>query len=100
MISQKTIFSFLLALLLAICIRAWTLRQVGPCDAYKAGQLDAPSSVVINPQGHAMIIPCNQWLLRQPRSVQVSCLVDAGLFVIFLIGASADWTRRRRARTY
>ena len=95
MISRKTIFSLLLALLLAGCIKAYTLRVINPCDAYLAGQAGAPATVVTNTQGRSMEIPCNSWFLQQPRTVQAWCMLDGLLVVIFLISASADWKRRR-----
>jgi hypothetical protein len=94
-ISRKTIISFLLALLLAVSIKAYTLRIANPCDAYLSGQLKAPATVVMNQQGRPYLVPCNDWFLRQTRSVQVFCLVDAGIFVVFLVSAFADWRRRR-----
>jgi hypothetical protein len=94
-ISQKTIFSLLLALLLAGCIKAYTLRLQNPCDAYLAGQASAPSTVVKNTEGRAVEIPCSSWFLRQPRGVQAWCMFDGVLGVIFLISAWADWQRRR-----
>jgi hypothetical protein len=93
-ISWKTIFSLLLALLLAGCIKAYTLRLQNPCDAYLAGQAGAPATVVTNTQGRAMEIPCDSWFLRQPRAVQAWCMFDGALGVIFLISAWADWRRR------
>ena len=95
MISRKTIFSLLLALLLAGCIKAYTLRVINPCDAYLAGQASAPSTVVMNTEGRAVEIPCNSWFLRQPRAVQAWCMFDGLLVVIFIISASADRRRRR-----
>ena len=94
MISQKTIFSLLLALLLAGCIKAYTLRISNPCDAYLAGQPGAPATVVVNPEGRAVEIPCDSWFLRQPRALQAWCMLDGVLVVIFLISAWADWRRR------
>jgi hypothetical protein len=97
MISRKTLLSLLVALLLAGCIKAYTLSLHNPCEAYLAGQRDAPETVVVNPQGRAYQVPCNQWFLRQPPSVQVLCLADGGVFIVFLFNAVADWQRRRTA---
>jgi len=95
MISRKTLYSFLLALLLAGCIKAYTLRLISPCDAYLSGQTQAPASLIVNQQGRAYEVPCNQWFLRQPRGVQGLCLFEGVLVVIFLISAYTDWRRRR-----
>jgi hypothetical protein len=94
-ISRKTIISFLLALLMAVSIKAYTLRIPNPCDAYLSGQFKAPATVVVNTQGRAYQVPCDDWFLRQPRPVQVLCMVDGAIVVVFLISAYADWRRRR-----
>ncbi len=65
MISRKTLYSFLFALLLAGCIKAYTLRLISPCDAYLSGQTQAPASLIVNQQGRAYEVPCNQWFLRR-----------------------------------
>ncbi len=95
MISQKTIFSLLLALLLAGCIKAYTLRLHSPCDAYLTGQFGAPATVVMNEQGRPYQVSCDDWFMRQPRQVQVLCMVDGVIVVVFLVSAYADWRRRR-----
>jgi hypothetical protein len=95
MISRKTLYSFLLAVLLLGCIKAYTLRLTNPCDAYLAGQAQAPETVVVNQNGIPYQVPCNQWFLRQPRAVQALCFFEGVLVVVFLVSAYADWRRRR-----
>ncbi len=94
--SKKTMYSFLLALLLGIAIKAWTMQHVGPCDAYLAGQWHAPSTVVVNPQGVAREVPCSDWFQRQPRGVQAACIVDGAVLVVFAVSVWSDWSGRRR----
>ena len=98
MISQKTIVSLLLAILLAILIKAITLREVGPCAAYQAGQRNAPATAVVNPQGREYQVPCDsrsQWFLRQTRPVQALTMLDGLVVVVFLFSAYVDVTQRR-----
>ena len=96
MISRKTIVSLMLALLLGTGIKAYTLRHIGPCDAYLAHQPNAPETVIVDPQGHATEVPCSNWVLRQPRGVQIAAFFDMALLVVFGISAAADWNRRQQ----
>ncbi len=89
-------YSFLLAVLLGVGIKAWTMRGLGPCDAYLAGQWNAPSTVVVNSRGVAREVPCSDWLQRQPREVQAACIVEGAVVAVFAVSAWGDWSRRRR----
>jgi hypothetical protein len=44
-------------------------------------------------------VPCSDWSMRQPLAVQVFCLLDLLLAVVFLLNALLDlqgWLRMRR----
>jgi hypothetical protein len=44
-------------------------------------------------------VPCNDWFMRQPLRVQVLCMLDMALGVVFLLNALSDlqgWLQRRR----
>ena len=102
MISRVTLFSFLLALLLATWIRLWTVGQRDECARFLAGDKSYPASQVVVEGTRTVVVPCKQWLPRQPVAVQVLCLVDLLLTVLFAMNALADardgLARRRRRR--
>jgi hypothetical protein len=47
-------------------------------------------------------VPCSDWYLRQPLTVQVLCIADAALGVVFVLNALGDlrdwlaWLRQKR----
>jgi hypothetical protein len=102
MISRLTIFSLLLALLLAAGIWRWSVVQRDTCSPYLAGDQTAPSTMYVVTGTRTMVIPCDDWLERQPGKVQLLCLVDFVLVVMFGLNALQDargcfvmWRRRR-----
>jgi hypothetical protein len=101
-ISRITLFSFLMALLLGVGIRQWTDAQRDDCARYLAGDLTAPASELVVMGSRTVVVPCNQWLPRQPVKVQMLCLLDFVLAVGFVLNALHDlrgWLQsRRRAR--
>jgi hypothetical protein len=102
MISRRTIFSLLLALLLAAGIRLWSLEHQSDCDRFVRGEKTLPPSQMVDSGTLTMEIPCRQWLPRQPVTLQILCLVDLGIVVVFVMNAMADirdsiQTRKQRA---
>jgi hypothetical protein len=102
MISRVTILSLLLALLLAAGIWRWSVVQRDECSAYLAGDKMAPSTMYVVTGTRTVVIPCDDWLERQPGKVQLLCLVDFVLVVMFGLNALQDargwfvmWRRRR-----
>lgn len=95
MISQRTIFSLLLTLLLMISIYAWSGQHRDECTAYLRGDLKAPATQAVDVGRGAIDVPCTSWLPRQPRGVQVLCLLDVALGVVFALSV---WDDRMRAR--
>ena len=103
MISRLTIFSLLFALLLAAGIWRWSVVQRDACTPYLAGDRTAPSTMYVATGTRTMVVPCDDWLERQPGMVQLLCLVDFVLVVMFGLNALLDargWfeSRTRRMR--
>jgi hypothetical protein len=99
-ISRVTIFSLLLALLLATCIRVWYIGQGDDCSRYLAGDTSLPSAQIVVSGTRTIIVPCDRWWLRQPVGVQMLCLLDLLLAVVFVLNGLQDtraWIERRRA---
>ena len=98
-ISRVTLFSFLLALLLAVGIRMWTDAQRDDCARYLAGDATAPASELVVMGSRTVVVSCNQWLPRQPVKVQMLCLLELVLAAVFLMNALHDlhgWLQRSR----
>jgi hypothetical protein len=98
-ISRVTLFSLLLALMLGAGIRLRDAQQRDPCSLYMAGDKTAPPSEYVVSGTRQIVVPCNSWFLRQPLSVQVLCLLDAFLSIVFLFNALSDlkqWFQMRR----
>jgi hypothetical protein len=98
-ISRVTLFSLLLALLLAAGIALRNAWQKDECSRYLAGDRSAPATQTVLSGTRAIEVPCTDWIDRQPQTVLLLCLVDVALFVIFALNAAADvraWMQRRR----
>jgi hypothetical protein len=98
MIARRTIFSLILALLIFLGIRLWTLNHHDPCQSYLPGHI-LPQSVMVESGTRSVEMPCNWWLPRQPDLVQLTCLLDLAAIVVFLLSVWRDinrWRERRR----
>jgi hypothetical protein len=89
-LSRVTIFSLLFALLLGLAIWSHTQARRDDCSSYLAGDKRAPSSEYVVSGSHTVVVPCNQWLPRQPVRVQVLCLLDLLTVVVFAFNLLQD----------
>jgi len=97
MISRKTIFSLVLALLIFLGIRTWTIGHRDDCD--RLGLNNAkPATVNVESGTRTVEMPCNLWLPRQPVWVQGVCLLDGAVGAVFVLSLWGDWVRWRRRR--
>jgi hypothetical protein len=97
--SRVTLFSLLLALLLGVGIRLWYDGQRDACTPYLAGDTKVPSSEWVLSGTRTIEVPCDDWIMRQPLRVQVLCLLDVALTVLFVLNALSDlrdWRQFRR----
>jgi hypothetical protein len=90
MISRVTLFSLLLALMLAAGIRLWDAQQQDNCALYMAGDRTLPASEMVVSGSRQIEVKCNDWIMRQPLSVQVLCLLNVALAVVFILNALGD----------
>jgi hypothetical protein len=101
-ISRVTLFSLLLGLMLATGIRLWSDTQKDDCSRYLAGDKTAPRSEWVVTGTRTIEVSCNDWTMRQPLRIQVLCLLDVVVFLVFVTNAMADvrdqseMRRRRR----
>jgi len=98
-VSRVTLFSFLLAMLLATGLLRWNAERRDACSEYQAGDRTAPASIYAVSGARAIVVPCNDWLARQPMTVQILCLVELVLMSMFVLNGLMDlrdWRKRRR----
>ena len=98
MISRRTIFSLLLALMIVAVLRVWLIEHPDNCDRYMAGDRTVPPSEYIESGTRTVEVPCNQWLFRQPAWVQCICLLDLTVLVVFVLSVWQDVARWRDRR--
>ncbi|HEY5055223.1 MAG TPA: hypothetical protein VII58_03635 [Acidobacteriaceae bacterium] len=100
MLSRITLFSLLLALMLGLGIVMQTKSERDRCNSYAADGIPPRSEYVVTGT-REVEVPCNDWWMRQSQTVQVLCIADAGLGMIFAVNALGDLRRGlglRRAR--
>ena len=99
MISRQTIVSLLLALLLGVGLKSWALGQRDDCDDYLSGDKSVPASQTVESGSRSIDVPCETWIPRQSLWVQILCLLELVVIVVFTIsfaGDLRDWATRRR----
>jgi hypothetical protein len=98
-----TLLSFVLALFLASGIRLWSDRHRDDCAPYLAGDKTAPASEYVQTGTRTIVVPCNDWLDRQPLRIQILSLLELLLVVMFLVNGMLDtraWLESRRRRRF
>ena len=103
MVSRVTMYSLLLGLMLAVGIWRWSGWHKDDCTRYLAGDKKAPASELVVSGTQTIEVPCSDWALRQPLLVQILCLLDVVVFLVFVTNALFDardhFAMRRRRRT-
>lgn len=89
MISRVTIFSLLTGLMLGTGIYLRVQQQVDRCNSYPEGGIPPKSEYVVT--GTRQVeVPCSDWWIRQPQTLQILCIADAALGVLFVFSALQD----------
>ena len=92
MMSRRTIFSLFLAATILLGIRVWIMNHHDPCDSYMPGHV-LPQTVMVQSGDHTVEMPCNLWLPRQPDWLQLTCLLDLAVVIVFLLSVWRDVNR-------
>lgn len=98
-LSKVTLYSLLLGLMLASGIGVWDAGQTDNCARYLAGDKSQPATQTVISGSRLVVVPCTNWIGRQPLWVQVLCLVDGALGVLFVLNLLSDlraWLQMRR----
>ena len=97
MISRRTITCLLLAAMIFLGLRLWILGHYDPCQALMPGGT-TPASVMVESGDRSVEMPCEWWLPRQPDIVQILCLLDLVVMVVFGLSVWRDVNRWRNER--
>ena len=89
MISRITIFSLLLGLMLGLGTYMRVKGEQDRCNTYPPGTTPPKTEYVVSGT-REVEISCNDWWMRQPTTVQILCIADAGLAMIFVVNALQD----------
>jgi hypothetical protein len=98
-VSRVTLFSLLLGAMLGLGIWMGTSGHRDGCSAYLDGNKSAQSSEYVASGSQLMAVPCDVWIMRQSPRVQLLCLVDLCMAVVFVLNALGnlqDWFALRR----
>jgi len=100
-VSRVTLYSLLFGLMLAMGIWRWSGAHKDDCTRFLAGDKSAPASEWVVSGTRTMEVRCSDWTMRQPLRVQVLCLLDMVVLLLFVLNALADArdhfeVRRRR----
>ncbi len=100
-ISKVTLYSLLLGLMLAAGIGVWSSRRIDPCTRFLEGDTSQPAVQIVESGTRLLRVPCTNWIARQPLRVQILCLLDGTLGIVFGLNLLADlrgWLQARRIR--
>jgi hypothetical protein len=98
MIARRTIYSLLLGIFSVLALQAWLLDHQTGCDRFLAGDHTQLPSVWVDSGDHRIEVPCGDWIDRQPIAVQITCLAEVAIFVVFLLSGIVDIVRWRNQR--
>ncbi len=98
MISRITLGSLLLALLIPSGMAVWLSGHRDSCARFLAGDRSLPPSQMVAAGTQMVEVPCTEWLPRQSMWIQILCLVELVVVMVFVLHAVGDWRERRRMR--
>ncbi len=90
MISRRTIITLLSTLLLAAGLGVWSSLHRDECSAFLGGDRHAPASQIVETGTRTIVVPCQDWLVRQAAPVQLLCVLTLAGFSIFVVSLWAD----------
>ena len=96
--SRVTLVSLLLAVMLAIGIHLWTMQQRDACSPYLSGDTKAPQSEWVMEGSREVEVSCRNWIERQSLTVQILCMLDGVIVILFLVNALSDLKEWLEAR--
>jgi len=100
-ISRTTMVSLFLALLIPSGMSLWFSGHRDSCSRYLAGDRTRPPTQMVEMGSQMVEVPCEQWAPRQPMEVQLLCLAELLVVLVFVIHAAGDireWMQVRRLR--
>ena len=98
MISRVTLFSLLLTLMLSSAIWLWNDGHPDDCSRTMSATGTMPASEYVISGTRQIAVPCNDWFMRRSLNVQILCLLDLVLAIVFLLNALSDLREGLEAR--
>ena len=98
MISRTTLWSLLVALLIPSGMAVWLSGHRDSCARFLAGDRSLPPTQMVAAGTQMVEVPCTVWLPRQPMWIQILCLVELVVVMVFALHLVGDWRDRRRRR--
>ena len=89
--------ALLLAVGIALGLRAWSVQQRDPCDEVLAGGRRRVT-VYVESGTRTVEMPCDMWIPRQPAWVQAALILELAVVVVMGLSVAMDWRRRRQSR--
>ena len=90
-------WSLLMALLIPSGMAVWLSGHPDSCSRFLAGDRSRPPSQMVAAGTQMVEVPCTVWLPRQSMWIQLLCLAELVVVMVFawcmLVG---DWRDRRR----
>jgi hypothetical protein len=77
----------------------WTDAHPDNCARFAAPDGTMPASEWVVSGTREIEVPCSDWPMRQPLTIQILCLLDLLIAVVFVLNALQDlqgWLRMRR----
>lgn len=87
--------SLLGVLLLGAGLWVWSAQRRDECSAWLGGDRHAPASQVVQTGSRTIVVPCKDWLPRQPAVVQMLCVLTVAGLGMLVISLWADWKKER-----
>ena len=91
-----TLGSLLVALLIPSGMAMWLSGHRDNCSRYLAGDRSLPPTQMVAAGSQVVEVPCQEWLPRQSMWIQMLCLVELVVVIVFvlhLVGDLRDWKR-------
>lgn len=96
--SRVTLLSLLLALLLGLGISLESMQRSDACTPYLSGNPKAQKTEWVVAGSREVEVSCTDWIGRQPLTIQILCMLDAVLAILFVLNAASDLKEWRASR--
>lgn len=85
--------------MLGMGIHMWSDGYRDACTPYLNGVPHSPATEWVESGTRLIDVPCDDWFMRMPMRIQILCLVELLLAILFVLNALGDtrkWLQQRR----